>query len=220
VTSSDAPIPLDPEPAGVERIETVGDVLRAKHRLRREIRRRVEAMPPEARAEAGRSVREAIEGLGEYAKARSVLFYAALPDEVDLGPLIDEALEAGREVLLPVCEPERCEIRIVSVEDPARDLCDGFYGIMEPREGLPLGDAAALDLVLVPGRAFDSGGNRLGRGRGYYDNFLSRLAPRRAGGAFKLGVCFACQLVERVPVMPKDVKVDAVVTEDGAIRRP
>ena len=131
---------------------------------------------------------------------------------------MDGAIRTGREVLLPITDTERHELRVASVEDPARDLRDGAYGILEPRDGLPLGDPSALDLILVPGRAFDPGGGRLGRGKGYYDGFLSRLRPARADGPYKLGVGFACQLVESVPMQVRDVRVDAAVTEKGVAR--
>ena len=132
---------------------------------------------------------------------------------------MDEAISYGREALLPVTDVARRELRIVTVKDPVRDLRDGSYGILEPREGLALGDPEALDLVLVPGRAFDRSGGRLGRGKGYYDGFLSRLRPRESGGPCKLGVAFACQIVESVPVEVRDVRMDAVVTDDGVVER-
>ncbi len=207
------PIPLD------EPLEGEEDIQAAKKALRREIKRRIEAMGAEERARASGRVREIVSGLDEYRKARSILFYHALPDEVDLGMLIEETISSGREALLPVTDTAGRKLRIVPVADPVRDLRDGAMGILEPREGLPLGRAEALDLILVPGRAFDSLGGRLGRGGGYYDGFLSQLKPARSGGPFKLGVGFARQLVESVPVQVRDVMLDAVVTEDGVVER-
>ncbi len=209
---SDDPIPLD------QPLEDEEDIQTAKKALRREIKRRVESMGDDERARASGRVREIVSGLDEYRRARSILFYHALPDEVDLVMLIEETISSGREVLLPVTDTARRELRIFSVEDPARDLRDGAMGILEPREGLPLGRPEALDLILVPGRAFDPHGGRLGRGKGYYDGFLSQLRPARFGGPFKLGVGFARQLVESVPVQVRDVMLDAVVTQKGVTR--
>jgi 5-formyltetrahydrofolate cyclo-ligase len=208
----DTPIPLDGPLEGE-------DYAAAKSALRGEIKKRVAAMSSEARAAASAVICDEIAKLPEYQKARRILFYHGLPDEVDLAALMDRAIGTGREVLLPVSDTERRELKVVSVEDPARDLRDGAYGILEPREGLPLGDPAALDLILVPGRAFDSAGGRLGRGKGYYDGFLSRLRPARADGPYKLGVGFACQLVESVPMQVRDVRMDAVATEKGVTGR-
>jgi len=210
--------PPDPTPIPLDGPLEGEDYAAAKSALRSEIKKRVASMSAEAREKASAVICDRIAKLPEYQKARRILFYHALPDEVDLAALMDRAIRAGREVLLPVSDTEHRELKIVSVEDPARDLRDGAYGILEPREGLPLGDAQALDLILVPGRAFDPRGGRLGRGKGYYDGFLSRLRPARVGGPFKLGVGFACQLVESVPMQVRDVRLDAAVTEKGVTR--
>jgi len=207
-----APIPLGPP---------VEDGLAAaKRALRREMKRKLAGMSPEARAAAGERVRALVAGLPEFAGARAIMFYHALSDEPDLLDLMFEAIGSGREALLPVCDERSVTMRAVSVEDPVRDLREGAYGILEPREGLPLADPSRIGLVFVPGRAFDADGGRLGRGKGYYDRFLSGIRPAQAGGAFRLGVAFACQFVGSVPRGPKDARLDAVATENGVLRRP
>ncbi len=135
-----------------------------------------------------------------------------------MGAIMDDLIGRGREVLLPVSVTKTREIKVVSVADPARELRDGTFGILEPTKGMPLADLSAIDFVIVPGRAFDSDGRRLGRGKGYYDGFLSRLKPFGAGGPMKLGVAFACQLADAVPVEPRDVNMDAIATEHRVIR--
>lgn len=218
---ADEPIPLGPPGPDhmKEPLSESGDIYEAKRRLRGKIRRAVAAMPPEARAEASRRICGTISGLDEYRSAHQILFYHALPDEADLGPLIDETMGCGRDVLLPVTDLAGRRLRIASLADPVRDLKPGAFGILEPREGLPLATPRHVDLILVPGRAFDPKGGRVGRGKGFYDGFLGGLRPRKSGGPFKLGVGFACQLVDSVPMLPRDVRMDAVVTEDGVIRR-
>jgi 5-formyltetrahydrofolate cyclo-ligase len=203
------PIPLDDGPDPKE-------IRKAKRSLRREIARRVRGMSAEDRARESTAVCEHILGSPQYAAARSVLMYHALEDEVDLGTLIDEAVQSGREVLLPVVGGGAGEMKVVSVHDPARDLRDGAFGIMEPKGGMPLEDLSGIDLVLVPGRAFDREGGRLGRGGGYYDRFLRRLRPQKAGGPPKLGVAFGCQVVESVPRTGMDVLTDGLVTEGSS----
>ncbi|MHC5056340.1 MAG: 5-formyltetrahydrofolate cyclo-ligase [Planctomycetota bacterium] len=194
------------------------DVAAAKAGLRREIKGRIAAMSPEARAEASAALSELVRELPEFAAARRVLIYSALPDEADMSALIEDLIGRGREVLLPVSDTAMREIKVVSVADPARELRDGAYGILEPLDGMPLEDPGAIDFVIVPGRAFDSGGRRLGRGKGYYDGFLSRLRPFGSGGPMKLGVAFSCQLAGAVPTEPRDVNMDAVATERRVIR--
>ena len=206
------PIPLDdgPDPE---------DIARAKRDLRREAARRVRAMSAEDRATESARVREHVLNSPEYACSRSILMYHALEDEVDLGALIDEAIHSAREVLLPVVGGGAGEMKVVSVHDPVCDLREGAFGIMEPKGGMPLEDLSGIGLVLVPGRAFDREGGRLGRGGGYYDRFLRRLRPVNAGGPPKLGVAFECQVVEAVPRTGMDVLTDGLVTVDGFRRR-
>lgn len=218
------PIPLD---AGPDDGPDPAEIRKAKRRLRREIARRVRAMSADERLAESARVCEILAESAEYASARSILMYHALEDEVDLGTLIEEAIHSGREVLLPVVTEGRPDMKVVSVGDPARDLREGAFGIMEPRRGMPLEDLSAIDLVLVPGRAFDRSGGRLGRGGGFYDRFLRRLRPRESGGPAestslpgrrgppKIGVALSCQVVDSVPRTRMDVLVDGVVTTGG-----
>ncbi|MDD5199107.1 MAG: 5-formyltetrahydrofolate cyclo-ligase [Terrimicrobiaceae bacterium] len=94
------------------------------------------------------------------------------------------------------------------------ELARGPFGAREPAaDETTRVEAGEAEIVLVPGVAFDREGTRLGRGRGFYDRFLAdpALAARR------IAICFACQIVERVPVEPHDAEVDALLTEDGWI---
>ena len=102
-------------------------------------------------------------------QASLVLLYNSLPDEVDTHLLIQSALEAGKQVLLPVVVGDELELRLHSSQ-----MRQGAFGILEP-EGDAFQDFAAIDLAIVPGMAFDASGHRLGRGRGYYDRLLQRL---------------------------------------------
>ena len=206
------PIPLDDGPDAEE-------IRKAKRDLRGEIAARVRAMSAEDRATESAGVREHVLNSPEYASARSILTYHALEDEVDLGVLIDEAIHSGREVLLPVVGEVAGEMKVVSVHDPVRDLREGAFGIMEPKGGMPLVDRSGIGIVLVPGRAFDREGGRLGRGGGYYDRLLRRLRPVSAGGPAKIGVAFECQVVEAVPRTGMDVLMDGFVTESDLTRR-
>jgi 5-formyltetrahydrofolate cyclo-ligase len=104
-------------------------------------------------------------------------------------------------VSYPYCDGETLSFRTVST---LSDLCPGRYGIREPVGGA---SPEQLDLIVVPGLAFTADGNRLGRGAGFYDRFLSTIP----GYAVKVGVCFAFQLVLEIPVECHDVKVDALV---------
>ena len=139
------------------------------------------------------------------AEAQTIMAYYSLPDEVNTHALIDELVAEGKTVLLPkVMGADTMELRRYTGR---ADLQEGAYHILEP-VGEPFTDLAAIDLILVPGLAFDAAGHRLGRGRGYYDRFLhSKNRPY----CVKIGVCFDFQKVDEVPVDVHDIAMDKVV---------
>lgn len=137
-------------------------------------------------------------------KAHTIMLYYSLPDEVDTHTVIDSLLMNGKTILLPrVTGEETMELRRYT---GPRDLSLGAYGIMEPT-GNVFDDYQSVDLAVVPGMAFDMSGNRMGRGRGYYDRLLPLLKH-----TYKIGVCFPFQLVESVPHDVYDVRMDEVIT--------
>jgi 5-formyltetrahydrofolate cyclo-ligase len=139
------------------------------------------------------------------AEAQTIMAYYSLPDEVNTHALIDELVAEGKTVLLPkVTGADTMELRRYTGR---ADLQEGAYHILEP-VGEPFTDLSALDLILVPGLAFDAAGHRLGRGRGYYDRFLhSKNRPY----CVKIGICFDFQKVDEVPVDAHDIAMDKVV---------
>lgn len=190
------------------------DLPRRKAGLRREVAARLAEISPEELAGRGRRAAERLRSAPEFRRARSSLLYAAMPDEIDTAALIDELLAAGKSVFLPVCHETRGEMRAVRIADRAHDLAEGRYGIREPRPGLPAAAPGEIDFVLVPGRAFDRNGQRLGRGAGFYDRFLSG----DASGAFRAALALDAQVFPEVPAGPHDRPVDLVATESELIR--
>lgn len=140
-----------------------------------------------------------------------VLLYAALSDEVDLGPLLLHCARLGSLVL-----PRLVDGGIVlhRVHDLAAELAPGPHGILEPLPSAPEVLPVELTAVVVPGRAFDSAGGRLGRGGGHYD----RLLPHLSATALRIGVALELALVEAVPIEPHDVRMDLVITERRLLR--
>ncbi len=149
----------------------------------------------------------------ELRAARTVLGYAALPDELDLWPALRALRAEGKRVVLPRCVPDVYGLELLEVRDFDRELAPGAYGILEPTDGIPV-DLAELDAFAAPGRAFDRRGNRLGRGGGYTD----RIVKREGFRAFFCGIGFDCQVFPQVPTEPHDVAVSSLVTESGVIR--
>lgn len=138
-------------------------------------------------------------------EAGTLLLYYPLSDEVDVRPLIQEAYKSDKRVLLPVCKGEDLELHLYEGEE---SLTSGAFGIMEPTAPLfTLDDYPDIQLVIVPGMAFDKAGHRLGRGRGYYDRLLPKLSAAKL-----LGICFPFQFQEVVPTNIYDIPVHKVIT--------
>ena len=137
------------------------------------------------------------------AEAQTVLAYYSLPDEVDTHQLLDDLLAEGKKVLLPkVLDDETMEIRRYTGR---HDLQEGILHLMEPI-GEPFTAYEDIDIVVVPGMAFDARGHRLGRGKGYYDRFLAAHPY-----IDKIGVCFDFQKLAEVPTDERDIPVDEVI---------
>lgn len=181
----------------------------AKARLRAEVRQRLRGLSPRAREEAAGRVCERILAAPSWSGARAVLLFAPLADEVDVWPLVGEALRLGKRVALPRFNAHLAAYEPAFVSDATGDLTLGPHGIREPRPDRPAADVAAFDWMLVPGVAFDAAGHRLGRGAGHYDRLLVRAR------GLKVGVAFAEQLVAVLPVAEHDVRMDLVVTPLG-----
>ena len=139
----------------------------------------------------------------ELSTSNVILLYSALPDEVPTQGLMDELVAKGKTVLLPrVIDDKDMELRRYT---GPQDLQEGAYGILEPT-GERFTDYDAIDVAIVPGMAFDAEGHRLGRGKGYYDRFLSRVPY-----IYKIGLCFSWQMVDHVPCDEHDIVMDEVI---------
>ncbi len=125
-----------------------------------------------------------------------------------------KALKDGKRVALPSCEIETTQILPHEVKDVPRDLVVGPYGICQPsRESPEIVDLSEIDLCIVPGIAFDTEGNRIGRGLGYYDRFLSKLSEK----TWKIGVGYAFQIVDKICPTDGDAHMNKVVTEQETL---
>lgn len=148
--------------------------------------------------------------------AQLAAFYMPLADELDITTLIRWWQQRGLSIALPrtIALEKRLEFRQVNRLET--DLQVGTYGVMEPKTSCPLVSPDEIDIIIVPGRAYDECCNRLGRGLGYYDRFLKTLPQR----TLKIALAFECQIVKRIPTKPNDVPMDVVITEKRTIFRP
>ena len=142
----------------------------------------------------------------DFQKAEHVAFYYGISPEVETKPFLEKVLK-DKKIYLPRIEPKKF-LTLRRVRSLSQDLEKGTYNIMEPKTFCKKRPAGPMDIIIVPGVAFDKGGGRLGRGGGYYDRLL-----RKAGKAVKIGLCFREQIVKKVPMDDRDVRVDRVITD-------
>lgn len=138
------------------------------------------------------------------AKAKTVMMYYPLSDEVDITSVIEQYADRGKTVLLPQVTGDTT--MVLRRYTGRKDLREGAFGIMEPCGEL-FTDYKDIDVAVIPGMAFDSECNRLGRGKGYYDRFL----PLLPDDIYIIGICFPFQLLQHIPTEAHDWKADCVV---------
>lgn len=193
------------------------DVAAAKAALRAQVLARRAGLGSQHRAQAALQITQRLLTLPVVQAARTVLGYAAFGAEVDLDAFLRDRIAAGVAVFLPrVVGPD---LRIHRVTDLDGGLVPGWRGVREPPSGLAGDDVAGwasghdarLQLAVVPGVAFDTGGGRLGYGGGHFDRFLAHLGPTTT----LIGIAYDAQLVRAVPLEAHDRRMDLVVTESA-----
>jgi 5-formyltetrahydrofolate cyclo-ligase len=186
-----------------------------KRDLRRAMRDRRAALSLDERRERSRAAARRLAELPELAAAQTVAGFLATPVEIDPAEALAEVSRRGGAVVFPRVTKGQPRLRFHRVNGPA-DLRPGAFGILEPPESCPEVAAQDLDVILVPGLAFDAEGRRLGYGGGYYDEVGGVV--RRQGRAVLVGLGFDFQLVDRCPAGEGDVDIDRVVTDARMVR--
>ena len=179
-----------------------------KKELRRYIREQKRHFTPQQLGEMSLGIMSLLLSNSHIQKADAVLMYHSLPDEVDTHSALGQLLAMGKKVLLPkVVSETEMTIHEYTGQDSLQP--SEPYGILEPTTPeLSIVNCQLSIVIVVPGMAFDRQGHRLGRGKGYYDRFFSRIP-----NIYKIGVCFPFQLIDKVPSEPTDILVDEVLTD-------
>ena len=174
-----------------------------KRIIRQEVRRRIKLLSDEERISQSRAVFAAIEGTDLFRDVDCVALFVAMWDEVPTLEVLERWRKMGKRVVIP-----RVEDDIMRYYDYHPDrMTEGAFGILEPVGDVEVAPET-IDLMIVPARAFTPQGDRLGRGGGFYDKYMSLEDFR----AVKFGVAFSCQIFDTLPVDPHDIPVDEVFT--------
>ena len=184
-----------------------------KETIRRKLRQHLAAMKDGLRQELSERACRFLLGLEEYVQAKIVMAYVPLPDELDIEPLLRWAWQNSKTVAMPRIIWEKHELRPIVAHNLDSDLIAGRHGLREPGAGQEVG-LEEIDLVIVPAVGFDRRGHRMGRGGGFYDRFLAR--PRLK--ARTVGITFDQQVLEELPVLSHDQRVQMIVTNAGVHR--
>jgi 5-formyltetrahydrofolate cyclo-ligase len=180
---------------------------RAKEELRRRVAGLRRTLASETRERFSRAMSERLIESETFTRAKVVAAYAALRFEIDPRAVVERACALGKIVGLPrfVATSGTLELALYR---PGDELVESHFMVKQPSESAPTIDLASVDLVLVPGIAFDARGQRLGFGQGYYDRFLPRMPS-----AVRVGLSFELQMLVEVPATTHDVPVDHLATE-------
>jgi 5-formyltetrahydrofolate cyclo-ligase len=181
------------------------DIRLTKRQLRSKILLKLKNQKEEDRKQKSQIIKERLFRQSVFKKAKRVMFYIALRDEVKTQDMIKAAENIGKIIAVPVCQKNRVSLRPALLDQGAK-LRKGPYGVYEPAQKKFM-RLKNLDLVVVPGVAFDKKGNRLGRGKGYYDSFLSKIPKKTTS----IGLAFNLQILPTIPLTTHDVSVKKVL---------
>jgi len=190
-------------------------VRQAKKELRSRLQQMLLAMPPAQIARRSEKICRNVAALPEFQQARTVMVFIPIAGEVDTRGIAQAAWKAHKTVLVPKVVWDTHDMVALPCRSFEDGMVTGRYGLTEPSAGRPF-RPDAIDMVIVPGLAFDRKGGRLGRGAGFYDHFLSTQGLR----AIPCAVAFDTQLVPAVPTSRYDWPVQMLVTDKEVLRFP
>ena len=174
-----------------------------KKSVRAEVRRRIKLLSDTEKRAAAATIFAKVEAQEVFASAECVALFVAMWDEVPTTEVLERWRKMGKRVVVP-----RVEGDVMRYYDYHPDkMAVGAFGIIEPVGEVEVA-ADAIDLMIVPARAFTLQGDRLGRGGGFYDKYMSLEGFR----AVKYGVAFSCQIFDSLPTDPHDIPVDGLFT--------
>lgn len=195
------------------------DITQKRESIRAETLRQRENLSPAERATHSKQiVTHVIEWIQQSEKRRkkcsfsAVMVYLSMKSEVETEELIEFLFNEGKQVIAPVVDTKSGLLIPKRIQNLEKDLVTHPYGMLEPNANCPTFPSDQIQLIIVPGIAFDVKGYRLGYGEGFYDRFIPTCP-----NAVTIGIAFQAQLVEHTFPQPWDVPVQHIFTEKGML---
>lgn len=184
-------------------------IMKIKQDLRKTILVKRDLLTAQEITQKSLEIKKRLFNLLEFKEARWISFYLSFRNEVKTYEMIKEALRLDKRIVVPVVEEKR-SLSLSELKDFEHELEIGKFGILEPKvEYKRKVNLEKVELIIVPGVVFDTKGNRIGYGGGYYDNLL----PKIKNGLF-IGLAYECQIVPHIPTKDSDIPVHKIITEN------
>lgn len=190
------------------------DELNARKKLIRErMHKQRNSLSFEEVREKSKKIKDTLFSLSYIKESNKIMTYVSFKNEVSTIDIINELLKMGKEIIVPICDTKDYTLipsRILSMDE----LSVSYFGIMEPKEPFirPV-DPKDIDVILVPGLAFDRNRNRLGHGKGFYDRFLRGVKD----DAIKIALAYDFQILDSIPAEDWDIPMDLIITNKGIV---
>ncbi|XP_006888309.1 PREDICTED: 5-formyltetrahydrofolate cyclo-ligase [Elephantulus edwardii] len=196
-------------------------VRNAKQSLRAELKQRLRAISAEERLRQSGVLTQKVIAHSQYQKSRRVAVFLSMQDEIETEEIIKDIFRQGKTCFIPRYQFQSSHMDMVKLASPEEIslLPKTSWNIHQPAAGELREEALStggLDLIFMPGLGFDKHGNRLGRGKGYYDNYLKRCLQQQEVKPYTLALAFKEQICPQVPVDENDMKVDEVLYEESS----
>lgn len=172
-----------------------------KEQIRQEIKNKLNKLSPEECLRQSDFILQKLESLPDFSLANTILLYWSLPKEVHTQNFIEKWANK-KTILLPVVVGNELILKKFTKKE---DMTVGAFNILEP-SGVEFTDFSTIDICIIPGIAFDLNGNRLGKGKGFYDRLLPKIKAK------KIGICFDFQITKEIPTENWDIQMDKVIS--------
>jgi 5-formyltetrahydrofolate cyclo-ligase len=191
------------------------NTIEEKKSIRKSIIEKISQLANDYIFTSSKTITTALLNLAALKNASTVMCYLSFGNEVDTKVIINECLKAGKNILIPVIMRNTDGTSYMEASqllNIKEDLSPGTMGILEPKgSSIRIMDPETIDLIIIPGLAFDKSGNRLGYGAGYYDYFLERLRS----DCTQIALTFSFQILDQIPTEEHDKTIPFIITERG-----